>query len=439
MVLNIREEEDSFRRDPNEDTSHPGRSPTNPETSRPRSSTNSYPFRINGDHHHNSSVKEENGKRDTLTDAPLDFSVKRKEDLEPSDNRQECNGNENGNEPMSPCDSEVGSSSSPIYRKPSPIPLAKTIKTEEKNGHLNGHKEKLSDSKPVFPGFLPAGMGIPQSPGMLLPPYFNPSLMSGMGMMGAMPSLVADQKVTGTLDQQNSSKSNRPFKSYPKDHVALPMGYFGVPNMAALPAIDANTAQAMSQNSEEMYKYYRDYVMKLQQQQRNSKNNHNNLHHQQQQQHSNSTMHIEDISDTESIKEHHPHSHEEDRSPTIAPQSPPCLPSQSSQSPPYHQITTSQDQSRPVNGTPTSTGTDVGNASSRKRSRLPENQKDASYWERRRKNNEAAKRSRDARRAKEDEIAIRAAFLEQENLKLRVEVAALKTETAKLRCMLYNS
>ena len=33
--------------------------------------------------------------------------------------------------------------------------------------------------------------------------------------------------------------------------------------------------------------------------------------------------------------------------------------------------------------------------------------KDDAYWERRRKNNEAAKRSRDARRAKEDEIAIR--------------------------------
>ena len=65
--------------------------------------------------------------------------------------------------------------------------------------------------------------------------------------------------------------------------------------------------------------------------------------------------------------------------------------------------------------------------------------KDEAYWERRRKNNEAAKRSRDSRRAKEDEIAIRAAFLEQENLKLRVEVTALKNETAKLRCMLYNS
>lgn len=62
--------------------------------------------------------------------------------------------------------------------------------------------------------------------------------------------------------------------------------------------------------------------------------------------------------------------------------------------------------------------------------------KDDAYWERRRKNNEAAKRSRDARRIKEDEIAIRAALLEQENLKLRLEVSQLKQETAKLRCMI---
>ncbi|XP_063229173.1 hepatic leukemia factor-like [Bacillus rossius redtenbacheri] len=64
--------------------------------------------------------------------------------------------------------------------------------------------------------------------------------------------------------------------------------------------------------------------------------------------------------------------------------------------------------------------------------------KSAAYWERRRKNNEAAKRSRDARRAKEDELAIRAAFLEQENLKLRYEVTALRTETSKLRYLLFN-
>lgn len=65
--------------------------------------------------------------------------------------------------------------------------------------------------------------------------------------------------------------------------------------------------------------------------------------------------------------------------------------------------------------------------------------KDQAYWERRRKNNEAAKRSRDARRAKEEEIAIRGAFLEQENMKLRAELSTLKSETAKLRCLLYNS
>lgn len=64
--------------------------------------------------------------------------------------------------------------------------------------------------------------------------------------------------------------------------------------------------------------------------------------------------------------------------------------------------------------------------------------KDDAYWERRRKNNEAAKRSRDARRAKEDEIALRAAILEQENIKLRLEVSQLKQETAKLRCMVYT-
>lgn len=66
-------------------------------------------------------------------------------------------------------------------------------------------------------------------------------------------------------------------------------------------------------------------------------------------------------------------------------------------------------------------------------------EKDAAYWERRKKNNEAAKRSRDARRAKEDEIAIRAAFLEQENMKLKYELVALRNETAKLRCMVYST
>ncbi|XP_033106377.1 uncharacterized protein LOC117108471 isoform X2 [Anneissia japonica] len=69
---------------------------------------------------------------------------------------------------------------------------------------------------------------------------------------------------------------------------------------------------------------------------------------------------------------------------------------------------------------------------------LADQMKDETYWERRRKNNEAAKRSRDARRAKEDQIAIRAALLEQENMRLRIELAALKEEMIKLRGSVYG-
>ena len=64
--------------------------------------------------------------------------------------------------------------------------------------------------------------------------------------------------------------------------------------------------------------------------------------------------------------------------------------------------------------------------------------KDDAYWERRRKNNEAAKRSRDARRAKEDHIALRAALLERENVQLRTEVAFLKSETCRLHYLLFS-
>ncbi|BFZ12418.1 hypothetical protein BsWGS_15457 [Bradybaena similaris] len=82
----------------------------------------------------------------------------------------------------------------------------------------------------------------------------------------------------------------------------------------------------------------------------------------------------------------------------------------------------------------------LAHSNSRKRaSSLPDDQKDDAYWERRRKNNDAAKRSRDARRAKEEEIAVRATLLEQENLKLREELALLRTETHRLRHMLYTS
>ncbi|XP_031427628.1 hepatic leukemia factor [Clupea harengus] len=64
---------------------------------------------------------------------------------------------------------------------------------------------------------------------------------------------------------------------------------------------------------------------------------------------------------------------------------------------------------------------------------IPDGMKDDRYWARRRKNNVAAKRSRDARRLKENQIAIRAGFLEKENNALRVEVADLRKELGRCK------
>ncbi|KAA0706200.1 Hepatic leukemia factor [Triplophysa tibetana] len=67
---------------------------------------------------------------------------------------------------------------------------------------------------------------------------------------------------------------------------------------------------------------------------------------------------------------------------------------------------------------------------------ISENLKDDRYWSRRRKNNIAAKRSRDARRVKENQIAIRAGFLEKENTALRQEVADLRKELGRCKNVL---
>lgn len=45
----------------------------------------------------------------------------------------------------------------------------------------------------------------------------------------------------------------------------------------------------------------------------------------------------------------------------------------------------------------------------------------------------AAKRSRDARRLKENQITVRAAFLERENAALRTEVADLRKECGRFK------
>nr|XP_032835615.1 hepatic leukemia factor-like [Petromyzon marinus] len=62
---------------------------------------------------------------------------------------------------------------------------------------------------------------------------------------------------------------------------------------------------------------------------------------------------------------------------------------------------------------------------------VPDDCKDEKYWQRRTKNNRAAQRSREARRFKENQIAVRAAFLESQNAALKREVAELRATLAR--------
>uniref|UniRef100_A0A8D2ZY88 TEF transcription factor, PAR bZIP family member b n=1 Tax=Scophthalmus maximus TaxID=52904 RepID=A0A8D2ZY88_SCOMX len=64
---------------------------------------------------------------------------------------------------------------------------------------------------------------------------------------------------------------------------------------------------------------------------------------------------------------------------------------------------------------------------------VPDEQKDDKYWSRRKKNNVAAKRSRDARRLKENQITVRASFLERENAALRQQVAEMRKDCGRCK------
>ncbi|KAK7073838.1 sequence-specific DNA binding, partial [Halocaridina rubra] len=67
---------------------------------------------------------------------------------------------------------------------------------------------------------------------------------------------------------------------------------------------------------------------------------------------------------------------------------------------------------------------------------IPDTQKDEKYFERRKRNNLAAKKSRDNRKQREDQVALRACHLEKENAVLRAQVAALREEANHLRLIL---
>jgi hypothetical protein len=67
---------------------------------------------------------------------------------------------------------------------------------------------------------------------------------------------------------------------------------------------------------------------------------------------------------------------------------------------------------------------------------MPEDSKDEKYWRRRAKNNEAAKRSREAKRMKEDEVLHKVEGLESENAMLRRKLEEAKSEIRVLKAQL---
>ncbi|CAF0891691.1 unnamed protein product [Rotaria sp. Silwood1] len=72
----------------------------------------------------------------------------------------------------------------------------------------------------------------------------------------------------------------------------------------------------------------------------------------------------------------------------------------------------------------------------KKRSRsVPAEEKDTTYYEKRTRNNESAKRSRDARRIKEQQIQQRIILLEHENLRLSMENQAIGYQLSQLRTL----
>ena len=72
----------------------------------------------------------------------------------------------------------------------------------------------------------------------------------------------------------------------------------------------------------------------------------------------------------------------------------------------------------------------------KKRSRtIPVEQKDSAYFEKRARNNESAKRSRDTRRVKEQDIQERVTFLEYENSRIAMENQAIRYQLSQLHAL----
>ncbi|CAH1791720.1 unnamed protein product [Owenia fusiformis] len=321
-----------------------------------------------------------NGHISDESDAPLDFSLKRKSSTEDTDSEHDIKSKIK----VEPSEDKYAKIGQPQLASPGSIP-----------GTVNGHS--FGTGGVVFPGMSP----------------------------GSAHANVDDD------GQEGMNNNQRPFKVYPKtEGVSLPIGYYGIPGLSMPGGEQTNgTAQSMTAMSEELFNQYRQQILQAQESLKHLTDKKSRLKIDPTSILANSTSLASMAAAAAAVN---------GTSSGTTSTSPPSLLLTTSGASSSASSTPSSSPAPSVPSLPMMRATPQ--KSNRKRPNvLPDNQKDAAYWERRRKNNDAAKRSRDARRAKEDEIAIRAAFLEQENLKLRVEVAALKNETAKLRCMLYNS
>lgn len=322
-------------------------------------------------------------------DSPLDFSFKRR--------HCEIEASSTGS-PNSPGSTQGGSGSYGEDKKFSDNEDGSSFNGNSyHSNHKRDYETRMPSSNQTFnPGIASVVQAI-QSGAI-------PSVAAA-SMCGSFPSIAA--LMDPRIASQASNKSSRPFKAYPKEPLSVPFGCFG---MNPYQTIESSMLQGLNLSSEDIMQLYKHQLRSLQEQQSES--------HRSLMKPSTLSSATATSSHTGTSTSYNPQHHSAPNTPT---------------SPSFNRAQTPSIPS-------TSSGHSSTHSSSRRRARtFPDEQKDEAYWERRRKNNEAAKRSRDARRAKEDEIAIRAALLEQENMKLRVEVAALKTETAKLRCMLYNT
>ncbi|XP_030074634.1 nuclear factor interleukin-3-regulated protein [Microcaecilia unicolor] len=80
----------------------------------------------------------------------------------------------------------------------------------------------------------------------------------------------------------------------------------------------------------------------------------------------------------------------------------------------------------------------MATGSRRKREFMPDEKKDAMYWEKRRKNNEAAKRSREKRRLNDFALESRMVALSEENNYLKAELLSLKLRFGLITSAVYN-